>query len=472
MAGGATKRKKEVPKSRPAFVMKIWLMVNDPANHDYIRWNDDGQTFQVFQREEFMRKILPKYFKHNNFASFVRQLNMYGWHKVQDISSGTMQMGVSNSDEIMQFENPNFKRDREDLLDNIVRNRSVQDQPAPSGPMSSADNLQIILNELENLKRNQLAITEDLRRVRKDNKMLWQDNYVTRERHQQQAQTLEKILKFLAAVYGNLAGKILDQEPPKDVPPMLPGAFYAPRRRLMLTNGGDGYFARRSPHQSPHGTNQMNNPNNNNHLNGTQSRGQANPNQINNPQVNGQNVNNTPSNTNTTQNSARHNSNSTQNSVNGVQNPTNEFQAPSTESFSRQGSGAEPTPGDTESIEEIIRSIGNTPNGDRGRRMYQQIVQEPVALPRHFFPELNSPGYAGTPSQPLRLGTPEPTADLTALEQNVQRQGQSIQQVQDWIQRLAQQQQQNEGELDEFDMSEFLDKLPEEEGDAKRQRTY
>ena len=70
--------------------MKIWSMVNDPANHDYIRWNDDGKTFQVFQREDFMKIILPKYFKHNNFASFVRQLNMYGWHKVQDINNGTL----------------------------------------------------------------------------------------------------------------------------------------------------------------------------------------------------------------------------------------------------------------------------------------------------------------------------------------------------------------------------------------------
>ncbi|ODV64279.1 heat shock factor family protein, partial [Ascoidea rubescens DSM 1968] len=87
---------------RPAFVMKLWSMVNDPKNSDYIQWTNDGKAFKVFDRESFMKNILPKYFKHNNFASFVRQLNMYGWHKVQDIANGNRISTVEN--EIWQFE--------------------------------------------------------------------------------------------------------------------------------------------------------------------------------------------------------------------------------------------------------------------------------------------------------------------------------------------------------------------------------
>ncbi|ODQ65553.1 hypothetical protein NADFUDRAFT_82593 [Nadsonia fulvescens var. elongata DSM 6958] len=186
-------------KIRPAFVMKLWTMVNDTKNSQFIQWAPDGQSFQVTGREPFEKNVLPKYFKHSNFSSFVRQLNMYGWHKVQDVTAGAMQ----SNDETWQFKSPNFIRGRDDLLENIVRNKG------PKGSDDEEDSeLNLLLDELEIIKHNQSTITEELNRIRKDNELLWTENYQQRERHRAHTETLDKIMRFLASLYSNPA-KIL-----------------------------------------------------------------------------------------------------------------------------------------------------------------------------------------------------------------------------------------------------------------------
>ena len=100
---------------------------------------------------------------------------------------------------------------------------------------------------------------------------------------------------------------------------------------------------------------------------------------------------------------------------------------------------------------------------------------EPSApSPRHFFPELNSPYPVSPGPQFLRMPTPtqeQHTDTLQGLEQNIYKQGQALLQVQDWIQTLANRQQQQqqqlqqrrsptmpsqETDLDDFDVNEFL----------------
>ncbi|KAK9353150.1 hypothetical protein V1505DRAFT_283700, partial [Lipomyces doorenjongii] len=182
------------PKTKPAFVLKLWNMVNDPKNSAHINWMPDGLSFQVVGREQFEKTVLPKYFKHSNFSSFVRQLNMYGWHKVQDVTAGAMQSG----EETWQFKSPNFIRGREDLLDNIVRNRGSK------GSDDDEDfDLHQILEEVELIRQSQQIIAEQLKHLKQDNELLWSESYQTRERHKNFSDTLEKILRFLASVYGN-----------------------------------------------------------------------------------------------------------------------------------------------------------------------------------------------------------------------------------------------------------------------------
>jgi len=68
----------ESQKSVPApFLTKTYQLVDDPLTDHIVSWSDDETTVVVWRPPEFARDLLPNFFKHNNFSSFVRQLNTY-----------------------------------------------------------------------------------------------------------------------------------------------------------------------------------------------------------------------------------------------------------------------------------------------------------------------------------------------------------------------------------------------------------
>lgn len=100
------------------FVRKLYKMLEDPAYSEVVRWGNEGDSFVVLENEKFTKTILPKHFKHSNFASFVRQLNKYDFHKVrQSDESGQSPYGQS----AWEFKHPEFRADAKNNLDNIRR---------------------------------------------------------------------------------------------------------------------------------------------------------------------------------------------------------------------------------------------------------------------------------------------------------------------------------------------------------------
>ncbi|KAL8947160.1 MAG: hypothetical protein Q9222_006529 [Ikaeria aurantiellina] len=67
-----------------AFIHKLYNMLEDSSIQNLISWSNNNESFVMSPSAEFS-KVLAQYFKHTNISSFVRQLNMYGFHKVSDV---------------------------------------------------------------------------------------------------------------------------------------------------------------------------------------------------------------------------------------------------------------------------------------------------------------------------------------------------------------------------------------------------
>ncbi|KAJ9475130.1 Heat shock transcription factor [Pseudozyma hubeiensis] len=123
-------------KQQPSFVSKLYSMLEDPSISDLISWGSSGTVFSVANPAEFSRLVLPNWFKHSNWQSFVRQLNMYGFHKVNHSYQGN----PTDEVQVWEFRHPSFRRGEIALLNDIKRKSSRQKRGgSPRGSIGGAD---------------------------------------------------------------------------------------------------------------------------------------------------------------------------------------------------------------------------------------------------------------------------------------------------------------------------------------------
>ncbi|KAJ2610875.1 Heat shock transcription factor, partial [Coemansia sp. RSA 1804] len=236
------------------FLNKLYSMVDDSASDDLIRWSEDGNSFLVINHEEFAKDVLPRFFKHNNFSSFVRQLNMYGFHKVPHLQQGGLAADDPDA-ESWEFSNDHFQRGQPDLMHFIRRkkgNATNTSAEAPSGDYGddsyqqeassneSEDNassvaetsaatqtagvrktaaataatskkprpsrkppvdLGRVLKEIQVIRDHQMTISADMKRLQSENRSLWMQASAAEERYKRHQATIDKILRFLATVF-------------------------------------------------------------------------------------------------------------------------------------------------------------------------------------------------------------------------------------------------------------------------------
>ena len=70
--------------TRTSFPKKLYCILSDPNNEKAITWLPDGYAWKVLNQNELETEILPQYFSHNSFASFMRQVNAYGFQRKSD----------------------------------------------------------------------------------------------------------------------------------------------------------------------------------------------------------------------------------------------------------------------------------------------------------------------------------------------------------------------------------------------------
>lgn len=188
----------------PAFLTKLWALVENPTCDDLICWDESGKSFHVFDQGRFAKEILPLYFKHSNIASFIRQLNMYGFRKVTNI-----EQGLKTEKDDLEFQHPYFQKDQEQLLEHIKRkithhvpaHPQIKVEPIQTVSVPTED-LSRMVSEVNQVKSKQDMMNNKLETMKKENEVLWREVASLRQKHMKQTQIVNKLIQFLVHLVG------------------------------------------------------------------------------------------------------------------------------------------------------------------------------------------------------------------------------------------------------------------------------
>ena len=81
-----TKRTRTKSKKSQSFLSKLYDILNSNNYNKTISWDEEGKKIIISDVVKLCKDILPKFYKHRNYSSFIRQLNLYGFHKSKGIN--------------------------------------------------------------------------------------------------------------------------------------------------------------------------------------------------------------------------------------------------------------------------------------------------------------------------------------------------------------------------------------------------
>ncbi|XP_009108632.1 heat stress transcription factor A-6b [Brassica rapa] len=183
----------------PPFLTKTYDLVEDSRTNHVVSWSQANNSFIVWDPESFSMTLLPIFFKHNNFSSFVRQLNTYGFRKV-------------NPDR-WEFANEGFLRGQKHLLKTIRRrktsNNNQMQPPQSSSQLQSLDNCCIEVGkygldgEMDSLRRDKQVLMMELVKVRQQQQSTKMDLTLLEDKLKKTESKQKQMMSFLARAMQN-----------------------------------------------------------------------------------------------------------------------------------------------------------------------------------------------------------------------------------------------------------------------------
>lgn len=186
----------ELGTSVPAFLAKLWKLVEDPETDDLICWSPNGRSFFIRNQAQFARELLPHYYKHNNMASFVRQLNMYGFHKKVSVELG----GLKCDRDEMEFAHQFFCKGHPYLVEHIKRKIASSKGQDPTLTPIKPELMNKMLTEVRSMRGRQEHLDSRLGAMKRENEALWRELAMLRQKHLKQQQIVNKLIHFLVTL--------------------------------------------------------------------------------------------------------------------------------------------------------------------------------------------------------------------------------------------------------------------------------
>ncbi|XWS13716.1 hypothetical protein CRYUN_Cryun36dG0061700 [Craigia yunnanensis] len=174
----------------PPFLTKTYDIIDDSSSNHIISWSRGNNSFIVWDPQAFSMSLLPRYFKHNNFSSFVRQLNTYGFRKVDP--------------DRWEFANERFLRGQRHLLKNIRRRKTHQPQASQYALDPCVEVGRFGLDgEIDRLRRDKQVLMVELMKLRQQQQNARTCLQVMEERLRTTEMKQQQMMSFLAKAMQN-----------------------------------------------------------------------------------------------------------------------------------------------------------------------------------------------------------------------------------------------------------------------------